>query len=139
LLQNILDVESQHTISQQRTPRCQTLAPTQAGLPLPGPTYDSIGTSLTPQERRAPPFGKHYRLVDRLEANGPRNSHQLVTLFAGQNEEAKSFLIHKDFACHYSPVLKAALNSSFIEGQTQSYRMEEDNHEAVHLLIHCKC
>jgi hypothetical protein len=74
-----------------------------------------------------------------LEANGPSNSHQLVTLFAGQNEEAKSFLIHKDFAYHYSPVLKAALDSGFIEGQTQSYQMEEDNYEAVRLLIHCKC
>lgn len=81
--------------------------------------------------------------IDRYKPDPPRkkgptfwNSHQLVTLFAGQNKEAKSFLIHKDFACHYSPVLKAALNSNFIEGQTQSYRMEEDNHEAVHLLIH---
>jgi hypothetical protein len=62
----------------------------------------------------------------------------LVTLYAGQQEEAESFLIHKDFACHYSPVLKAALNSDFVEGQTQSYRLDEENGEAVRLLIHCK-
>jgi len=66
LLQNFLDVENQHIISQQRTPRCQTLAPTQAGLPLPGQAHQAIGTSLIPQERGGPPFGKHYPLVDRL-------------------------------------------------------------------------
>lgn len=62
----------------------------------------------------------------------------MVTLYAGQQEEAKPFLIHKDFACHYSEVLNIALNSDFVEGQTQSYRLDEDNGEVVRLLNYCK-
>lgn len=30
-----------------------------------------------------------------------------------------------EFACYHSPVLDAAFNSSFIEGQTQTYRLED--------------
>jgi len=44
-----------------------------------------------------------------------RNSHQLVTLYAGQRLDAKSFVVHKDFTCYYYPVLKAAFRSNFIE------------------------
>jgi hypothetical protein len=61
----------------------------------------------------------------------------VVTIYAGQQEEAKPFLIHKDFARHHSPVLKAAFNSDFLEGRTQNYWLEEENEEAIRLLIHC--
>ena len=107
--------------------------------PPHGPRHQVTGTSPILPERRDLASSKYYlpSLPTDHEANRPRNSHQLVTLYAGQQEEAKSFLIHKDFACHYSPVLKAALNSNFVEGQTQSYRLDEENGEAVRLLIHC--
>jgi hypothetical protein len=39
-----------------------------------------------------------------------------------------------EFACHHSPVLKAAFNSSFIEGQTQTYRLEDMLPSAFRLL-----
>lgn len=46
------------------------------------------------------------------------------------NESSESkFVVHKQFACYYSPVLKAAPNSEFIEGQTQIYTFEETKHE----------
>jgi hypothetical protein len=51
-----------------------------------------------------------------------RNPDELVTIYAGP--ERKAFRVHKEVACLYSPVLKAAFNSDFIEGQTQAYTLE---------------
>ena len=65
-----------------------------------------------------------------------RNPLQLVTIYAGSKPDAKSVVVHKDFACHYSPVFKAAFNSSFVEGQTQEYRVDEEDEEVVRLLVH---
>lgn len=36
----------------------------------------------------------------------------------------EQFLVHKEHPCHYSPVLRKAFNSEFLEGQTQRYTME---------------
>lgn len=44
--------------------------------------------------------------------------------------------MHKDFAVHYSPALKAAFASAFVEGQTQTYRFEDTTEEAIRLLVH---
>ncbi|KAN0122681.1 hypothetical protein V8E51_001007 [Hyaloscypha variabilis] len=59
---------------------------------------------------------------------------ELVTLYAGKSNE--KFVVHKEFVTHYSPVLRAAFSSDFIEGQTQTYRLEDTTEEAVRLLIH---
>jgi hypothetical protein len=48
----------------------------------------------------------------------------------------KSFLVHKDFVCFYSAVLKAAFSSEYIEGKTQTYRLEDTTEDAVRLLVH---
>jgi len=58
-----------------------------------------------------------------------------VTLYAGNEGTAKPFKVHTDFACHYSPVFKAAFNSDFIEGQSQEYRLDVDEEEVVRLLV----
>ncbi|KAN0122683.1 hypothetical protein V8E51_001009 [Hyaloscypha variabilis] len=70
--------------------------------------------------------------------NGPtlKNPLQLVTIYAGSKPDAKSVVVHKDFACHYSPVFKAAFNSSFVEGQTQEYRVDEEDEEVIRPLVH---
>jgi hypothetical protein len=47
----------------------------------------------------------------------------MVTFLVGPI--AQKFLIHKERVCHHSPVLKAAFNGNFIEGQTQTYRIED--------------
>jgi hypothetical protein len=47
----------------------------------------------------------------------------MVTFLIGLS--AQKFLIHKERVCHHSPVLKAAFNGNFIEGQTQTYRIED--------------
>ncbi|PVH85664.1 hypothetical protein DL98DRAFT_568007 [Cadophora sp. DSE1049] len=59
---------------------------------------------------------------------------QLVTLYAGQSKE--KFVVHREFACRYSPVLDAAFKSDFVEGQTQEYRFEDTSEDAVRLLVH---
>ncbi|KAK0126612.1 hypothetical protein ONS95_008200 [Cadophora gregata] len=46
---------------------------------------------------------------------------ELVTFFIGPTKT--KFIIHKQIACEASPVLKAAFNSSFVEGQTQTYTL----------------
>lgn len=46
----------------------------------------------------------------------------MVTIYVGP--ERKAFRVHKEVACLYSPVLRAAFNSNFIEGQTQTYTLE---------------
>ncbi|KAF8848134.1 hypothetical protein BDZ45DRAFT_539644, partial [Acephala macrosclerotiorum] len=60
----------------------------------------------------------------------------IVTLFAAEDESAKPLKIHKDVACHYSPVFKAAFNSKFTEGETQTYKLEDVGQRTVRLLIH---
>ncbi|KAH7363881.1 hypothetical protein BKA65DRAFT_472250 [Rhexocercosporidium sp. MPI-PUGE-AT-0058] len=63
-----------------------------------------------------------------------RKPQQLVTLFAGMSPNR--FVVHKDFACHYAPVLEAAFNGKFIEGHTQVYKFQDTGEEAVRLLVH---
>ena len=57
--------------------------------------------------------------TDQLNLGTP---DELVTIYVGP--ERKAFRIHKEVACLYSPVLRAAFNSNFIEGQTQTYTLE---------------
>jgi hypothetical protein len=59
-----------------------------------------------------------------------------VTIYAGSKAEEKSVVVYKDFVCHYSLVLKAAFNSDSIEGQTQEYRVDEEDEEITRLLVH---
>ena len=47
-----------------------------------------------------------------------------VTFLIGK-DKAK-FIVHKAFACHHSPALKAAFtNKRFVEGRTQTYKLED--------------
>ncbi|KAN0103457.1 hypothetical protein V8E51_011770 [Hyaloscypha variabilis] len=57
---------------------------------------------------------------------------EMVTFLVGKDEER--FSVHKEFACHYSPVLKAAFDSNFIEGQTQTYPLQDMLPSAFRLL-----
>jgi hypothetical protein len=57
---------------------------------------------------------------------------EFVTFIVGANK--KKFLVHKDFACGYSPVLKTAFNSEFVEGKTQTYTMEDVSEEVFAIL-----
>ncbi|KAL5321134.1 hypothetical protein ACEPPN_011946 [Leptodophora sp. 'Broadleaf-Isolate-01'] len=71
---------------------------------------------------------------DRTKIPSLKNPQELATLCAGKS--GNKFVVHKDFACHYSPVLEAAFNGNFIEGQTQEYKFYDTGEEAIRLLVH---
>ncbi|TVY13745.1 hypothetical protein LARI1_G008201 [Lachnellula arida] len=72
--------------------------------------------------------GKRPQLLFRLRPAGRHNPRR-----SGEKEE--KFIVHKAFACHYSPVFKAAFESGFIEGQTQTYKLEDAEPKVVQLLV----
>lgn len=55
----------------------------------------------------------------------------MVTFFIG--EDRKKFLVHKDKACRHSEVFRAAFNSTFIEGETGIYTLEDIDVETFEL------
>src|ERR1700709_1263838 len=59
----------------------------------------------------------------------------MVTISVGEGDNQAKFVVHKDFVCHYSPVFGAAFNSTFIEGQTQTYHLKDDCENIVCLLV----
>jgi hypothetical protein len=59
------------------------------------------------------------------------NLKDLVTFVIGPKKQ--EFVVHKSFACHASPVLRAAFNSDFVEGQTQRYILEDTTEGAFRL------
>ena len=60
---------------------------------------------------------------------------ELVTILVKGTLTSKKFKVHKGFAVHYSPVFKSAFNSSFKEGRTQTYELEDTTKGAVQLLV----
>jgi len=64
-----------------------------------------------------------------------RSGDEVVTVIAGSGPETtRKFIIHKEFACSHSPVLNAAFNGGFIEGQTQTYELKDTEGEVMQLL-----
>jgi hypothetical protein len=55
----------------------------------------------------------------------PSEVAEFVTFIIGPATASKIFLVHKEFVYHHSPVLKTAFESSFIEGETQIYKLDD--------------
>lgn len=53
-------------------------------------------------------------------------SRRMVTLYGSNETSSAPFIVHREFATFYSPVLKAAFESDFREGQTQIYRIDAE-------------
>jgi hypothetical protein len=64
-----------------------------------------------------------------------REPATLVTFLIGPSNNQSKFFVHKEFACYHSPVLSAAFNSTFLEGQTQTYALEDTTEGAFRLLV----
>ncbi|KAL2068338.1 hypothetical protein VTL71DRAFT_16436 [Oculimacula yallundae] len=60
---------------------------------------------------------------------------EMVTFYIGEEGQEEKFQVHKEFACAYSPVLKTAFSSAFIEGQTQTYRLQDISPDAFRMLV----
>jgi hypothetical protein len=67
----------------------------------------------------------HHRLK-----RGFSKPDQLITFLIGKADDIKPFLVHKETVCHYSPVLRAAFISDSVEGQAQTYRLEDTSEGA---------
>ncbi|TVY73306.1 hypothetical protein LSUE1_G005521 [Lachnellula suecica] len=89
-------------------------------------TKPPVSTKKTPSKDDAEP---------KIQRPSFTNSHELVTLLVGKEPDVKRFVLHKESACFYSPVFKAAFNSEFIEGKTQECRMEDVNENAAQFLV----
>ncbi|KAE9381304.1 hypothetical protein N431DRAFT_476151 [Stipitochalara longipes BDJ] len=63
------------------------------------------------------------------------NPQELVTFHIGAGTEKQTFLVHKEVATLYSPVLYAAFNSNFLESQTQSYTMDDIEGGVFQLMV----
>jgi hypothetical protein len=50
-------------------------------------------------------------------------------------EPRKKFVIHKEFACHYSPFLQAAFTSNSAEGESQSMELQDVEEEVFALFV----
>ncbi|KAJ8069682.1 hypothetical protein OCU04_000109 [Sclerotinia nivalis] len=61
--------------------------------------------------------------------------NEMVTFIIGTGDMQETFQIHKQVACQHSEVWDRAFNSAFIEGQTQTYSIEDTNPEAFRLLM----
>ena len=58
-----------------------------------------------------------------------------MTFKIGSGEGYQDFSVHKESACLKSPVLKAAFDGTFIEGQTQTYTLESTTPEAFRMFV----
>lgn len=59
----------------------------------------------------------------------------LVTFLIGPGDNPEKFLVHKEVACYHSKVFDAAFNNTaFVEGQTQTYKMDDTSVRAFRLL-----
>ena len=67
--------------------------------------------------------------------NWTSNPTQQVTFNVGKGEAQEPFVIHKEVVCHYSPVLNACFNSEFIEGQKQTYNVDDIDKNAFRLFM----
>ncbi|TVY24086.1 hypothetical protein LHYA1_G006974 [Lachnellula hyalina] len=84
----------------------------------------------------SPPSPIPAKIEKKTKAPNPsfRNPTELITVEFGP--EKIRFVVHKEFACYHSPVLKAALNSNFIEGQTQTYTLRDPRETTGRVFVH---
>lgn len=59
------------------------------------------------------------------------NPSDIVTFIVGSKQE--KFIVHKEFACRHSEVLRAAFNGPFVEGATGTYTLEDTETEAFRM------
>jgi hypothetical protein len=59
----------------------------------------------------------------------------MVTFIIGKDPDQENFMVHKEHACRYSPVLDKAFNSTFKEGETQNYTMDDASVEAFRMFV----
>jgi hypothetical protein len=69
-----------------------------------------------------------------------RNMDETVTIVVDESNPRDSsvktkFIVHKSFACHYSPVFKLAFDNEIMERQTRRYRLANTSANTAQLLV----
>jgi hypothetical protein len=60
--------------------------------------------------------------------------HELITFYIGP--DLNLFMVHKEVACLNCPVFAAAFKSDFVEGQTQTYKLEDITVDAFQYVVY---
>ncbi|KAL2068337.1 hypothetical protein VTL71DRAFT_16435 [Oculimacula yallundae] len=81
-----------------------------------------------------PPQRRKRAMVEGSEPNFSKPT-EMVTFRIGCGDDLEVFSVHKEFACHASPVLEAAFNGSYIEGRTQTYELDDVQPAAFRLFL----
>jgi hypothetical protein len=50
---------------------------------------------------------------------------KVVTFLIGPKNDTQKFIVHKSFIDRHCPPLRAAFNSTFIEGESKTYKLED--------------
>jgi hypothetical protein len=85
-----------------------------------GEKQSQLQTSCVTWNRRTPNF---------------KYPRETVTFIVGTGDSQEEFIVHEEFMCHYSPVLKAGFNSSFVEGSSGEYKLDDVDPAVFRLLI----
>ncbi|KAI9053510.1 hypothetical protein LZ554_002465 [Drepanopeziza brunnea f. sp. 'monogermtubi'] len=94
------------------------------------------GTSLSAGEKASKSrasSNKNGRKKSKKESPSFSDPKSLVTFVVGPDPDPVEFLVHKEVICHHSKVLKAAFNGTFLEGQSQMYRLDDTTQGAFRL------
>ncbi|KAF8865994.1 hypothetical protein BDZ45DRAFT_735942 [Acephala macrosclerotiorum] len=96
-------------------------------------------TEATPKRKRAleDPATSSSKKKQQQQRRKPdfSNPGDTVKFLIGNDPSPKPFVVHKEHACYYSPVLDAAFNSGFVEGQTQTYTLDDVSPRAFRILV----
>jgi hypothetical protein len=79
--------------------------------------------------------GREFNVTIRKWATFISKPRALVTFLIGEGDKPEKFTVHKEFACHVK-AFDSAFNSNFMEGQTQTYRIDDTSAVAFRLFVH---
>ncbi|XMA14322.1 hypothetical protein WAI453_007113 [Rhynchosporium graminicola] len=94
-------------------------------------------TSVSADVAKSHQTSKYHQARKRRKTILPTYSDpkSLVTFLIGPGPNPVEFLIHKEIVCHNSGVLAVAFNGNFIEGRTQTYRIDDTTERAFKLFM----
>ncbi|KAL5321118.1 hypothetical protein ACEPPN_011930 [Leptodophora sp. 'Broadleaf-Isolate-01'] len=96
---------------------------------------DSSSVSTDATKWRRSPRDEQVSKKQKTELATFSDGKSLVTFLVGPGPTPIEFQVHKEVVCLHSDVLAAAFNGSLIEGQTQTYRLEDTTARAFRLFM----
>ncbi|KAI9650255.1 hypothetical protein NHQ30_000268 [Ciborinia camelliae] len=92
--------------------------------------------SKQPEQNTPPPTLTHLPPPSpKPKINAFSSPNEIVTFVIGTGEDEERFAIHKEVACRHSEIWDRAFNGPFIEGQTQTYRLEDVDPKVFRMLM----